>query len=222
MHSWTPQTAAPLDDRVRALKMLATDFPVVGWQVCVSQLERHQVNVSSHRPRWGDHASELVNEVAEDEELAFIRSALDLALAWKQHDEKTLGDLIEHLDGMSDHDQNRVWSLVDAWAETTAGDKAKAELSERIGRYTYSLRKSPGSLTSSVQDAARATQKDCSRVIRSSAMDGCLQSRGWQASTMRPTTKRVTTMSGRSTTSEYMSFAARAWRRSGRATDGRV
>ena len=157
-HSWTPQTAAPLDDRIRCLKMLTGKFPAVGWQICNTQLERHAIDVSSHRPRWRDCATG-VSEVSEDEELAFIRSVLDLAMAWPEHDENTLGDLIEHLDGMSEQDRGRVWSLVDTWAETTADDKAKADLSERISRFVYSLRNSPGGLTVAIQEAARAARK---------------------------------------------------------------
>ena len=157
-HSWTPQTAAPLDDRIRCLKMLAREFPAVGWQICNTQLERHAIDVSSHRPRWRDCATD-VSEVAEDEELAFIRSVLDLTMAWPEHDENTLGDLIEHLDGMSEQNRTGVWSLVDTWAETTADGKAKADLSERISRFVYSLRNSPGGLTVAIQEAARAARK---------------------------------------------------------------
>ena len=154
-HPWTPQTAAPLDDRIHGLKMLARDFPAVGWQICVTQLERHQIDVSSHRPRWRNYASAFGRQVTEDEEFAFMRSVLDLALAWPEHNQKTLGDLIEHLDEFSDQDQSRVWSVIDAWAETEADDKAKADLRERISRYVYSMRKFQGDLTVAAQEAAR-------------------------------------------------------------------
>jgi hypothetical protein len=38
----------------------------------------------------------------------FTRKALDLALAWPKHDQKTLGDLIERLGGMPEDDQAAV------------------------------------------------------------------------------------------------------------------
>ena len=51
-------------------------------------------------------------------ELEFVRRALDLALAWPEHGETTLCDVIEHLDESSDQDQSRVWNLIDSWADT--------------------------------------------------------------------------------------------------------
>ena len=162
-HSWTPQTAAPLDERIRGLKMLAGDFPAVGWQICVRQLECHRTDASSHRPRWRDYASG-VSEVSEREEVAFMRSALDLALAWPEHDEKTIGDLIEHLDQFSDQDQSQVWRLIDAWAEAETDDTAKAKLRERISRGLFSMRKLRGHLTVAAQESAREA---CEKLVSS-------------------------------------------------------
>lgn len=137
-HSWTPQTASPLDDRIRCMKMLARDFPAVGWRICIAQLARHETNVSSRRPRWRDSASTHVHQVSEREELAFIRGALDLALAWPEHDEKTLADLVENIADFPEPDRSRVWSLVDAWAASDATDEARAALRERIARAVWS------------------------------------------------------------------------------------
>ena len=179
-HSWTPQTAAPLADRIQGLEVLARDFPAVGWQICVTQLERHEVDVSSHRPRWRDFSTESVGAVSEHEEFEFMRNALDLALAWPEHDEKTLGDLVEHLDGLSGQDQSRVWSLIDAWAETGADDKAKAELRERISRYVFSMRKFGGGLTATAQEAAR---RACEQLVSSDPVirHGWLFEKPWVA-----------------------------------------
>ena len=36
--SWMPQTAAPLEQRIKVLEMLTNDFPDIGWQICIEQL----------------------------------------------------------------------------------------------------------------------------------------------------------------------------------------
>ena len=67
----------------------------------------------------------------------FTRKALDLALAWPRHDQKTLGDLVERLTGMIEEDQAKVWDVIDTWASSETDEKAKAELRERIRRFAF-------------------------------------------------------------------------------------
>ena len=57
----------------------------------------------------------------------FTRKALDLALAWPQHDQKTLGDLIEGIEAMPQSDRELVWDLIDKWAESKADDNAQSQ-----------------------------------------------------------------------------------------------
>lgn len=58
---------------------------------------------------------------------------IDLAFSWPRHDERTLGDLVERLDGMLDEaDRLSVWNIIDDWSETQADEEAKAELREII------------------------------------------------------------------------------------------
>ena len=65
----------------------------------------------------------------------FARKALDLALGWPKHDESTLGDLVERLDGMCDQDRSAVWDLIESWSQDgTTDDQARAVLRERIRR----------------------------------------------------------------------------------------
>ena len=55
---WMPQTAASLNDRIKALEALCRRFPDVGWQVCIQQFEgRHQIGGYSARPRWRSDAA---------------------------------------------------------------------------------------------------------------------------------------------------------------------
>ena len=36
--SWMPQTAASLEDRMKALETLTDRIPDIGWQICIAQL----------------------------------------------------------------------------------------------------------------------------------------------------------------------------------------
>ena len=56
--SWLPQTAAPLDDRIKAFETLCRRFRGVGWQICIQQFEDpQQIGHPSDRPRWRNDAA---------------------------------------------------------------------------------------------------------------------------------------------------------------------
>ena len=139
--SWLPRTAASLAERKRSLETLTTRFRDVGWQVCIAQLNTGpQFAFSNYRPRWRDDASGA-GRIATHEQLhEFTRKSLDLALAWPNHDQRTLGDLVGLLQGLPDADQLRIWDLIDAWGDAEADDKAKARLRERIRRCAFTRR----------------------------------------------------------------------------------
>jgi addiction module HigA family antidote len=133
--SWMPQTAASLDQRCKVLELVMKRYPDIGWQVCIEQFDPGaRVGHCSYRPHWRSDASGAGQPIETWKEIReFERKALDLALAWPKHDETTLGDLVERLDGMAEEDHAKLWKLIDDWAanrETT--DKARATLRERI------------------------------------------------------------------------------------------
>ena len=138
-----PQTAASLEERIMALEMLTDPdrFPDVGWQICIAQLQTSSSIIDSYRPRWRSDASGAGRWVTEREECdAFTRKALDLALEWPKHDQKTLGDLVEQLPVISEEDQTLVWDLIDTWADSEADEKGKADLRERIRVLAFTRR----------------------------------------------------------------------------------
>ena len=132
---WMPQTAASLDDRIKVLELLVRRFPKISWQICMQQIESHQRAIPSYRPRWRTDAAGAGGVVTELEIMKFACRALDLALAWPEHDSATLGDLIQRLRGMSDDYQAAVWDLVDTWSQTETNESAKADLREQIRRF---------------------------------------------------------------------------------------
>ena len=156
--SWCPQTAAPLEYRLKGLEMLADKFPDVGWQICIQQFEPGpQIGIPSYRPRWRSDASGAGYPVIETEMCKFVGKAVDLALAWPQHNSTTLGDLVQRLNGMSDKDQSAVWDLVDIWSKTETDDAAKAQLRERIRDFALTKRGRLRKLKGATRHRARET-----------------------------------------------------------------
>jgi addiction module HigA family antidote len=155
--SWMPQTAAPLDDRKKVLEVLVSKCPAIGWEVCVAQFAPGQrIGDYSHRPRWRSDASGAGQPLLTGQEIhEFGRKALDLALTWPSHDEKTVGDLIENLQGLPKEDQETIWNLVEKWAATEADESRKATLRERIRRFAFLRRSIKQGLTAETKDRAR-------------------------------------------------------------------
>ena len=136
--SWLPQTAAPLNDRIKTLEMLCGRFPGIGWEICVQQIASgNQIGCFSDRPRWRTDAAGAGHGVSGRERYEFFRKALDLALAWPKHDGVTLGALVDRLEYVPDKDQLTIWNLIDNWSRTETNDKAKATLRERIRRTVF-------------------------------------------------------------------------------------
>ena len=159
--SWLPQTAASLEKRITALEMLTDRFPDIGWRVCIHQFQTiPRIAHPSYRPRWRSDASGAGMRVTEGEErYEFTRKALDLALAWPKHNQKTLGQLVDRLPRMPEEDQNTVWDLIDTWADSDADEKAIASLRERIRRLAFTRRGRLHGLKDATKDRAHIAYK---------------------------------------------------------------
>jgi len=153
--SWMPQTAASLEQRLKVLEKLVKRFPDVAWEVCIEQIKPGtRTGEYTYRPRWRSDASGAGHVVTREEDYGFYRKALDLLLDWQTHDEETLGDLVESLEGMSDDDQQKVWDLIEGWREN-AHDSAKAALRERIRRFAFTRRGRRLKFGEAMRDRAR-------------------------------------------------------------------
>ena len=136
-----PRTAVSLGEWIQSLQILTERFPDVGWRVCLAQLSTGpQFSIPSHRPRWRDDSSLAGQGVTPEEVHAFRLKAFELVLAWPNHDQGTLGDLVKLLHDLPDEDQLKVWDLIDAWANSEAEDEAKASLRERIRWFAFTWR----------------------------------------------------------------------------------
>ena len=158
--AWMPQTAATLQERMTSLEALTKRFPDIGWQICLEQLRAgSRFGNHSYRPRWRSDATDAGQPVKTNHEiLEFTRKALDLALAWPQHDQKTLGDLVEGIEAMPQNDRAIVWDLIDKWAESKADNNAKAKLAEQIRRFALTQRARRRELDEDITDRARAAR----------------------------------------------------------------
>ena len=135
------QTAASLDERNRALEWLAKKFPDVGWQVCIDRFKPYfRVSHFSARPHWRTTTG-MDKALTKEEMQKVTHKAIELVLGWRNHDERTLGDLIELLGVLGTEPRNRIWELVSTWNDTRATDAEKAKLCERIRR-TVLMRRS--------------------------------------------------------------------------------
>ena len=155
--SWLPQTAAPLDDRIKALEALCGRFPDIGWRICIQQFDvRQQIAFPSARPRWRNDAAGAGYGVTRVEWGEFVRRALDLAISWPTHDRTTLGDLVERLDAMPDEkDRSMVWNRIDEWLQTATDEKERAALREKIRRVVLTRRGLLHGLDADQRDRAR-------------------------------------------------------------------
>ena len=152
-----PRTAASLAERMQCLESLTKRFPDVGWQVCIAQLSAGpQFALSSHRPRWRDDVSDTGQGVTTEQFHEFRMKALDLVLQWPNHDQHTLGDLVELLNDLPDEYQIKILDLIDAWADAETDEQAKALLRERIRRFAFTRRGRRRGVRGDALDRARA------------------------------------------------------------------
>lgn len=155
--SWVPQTAATVENRGKMLEVLAREYPKVGWRLCLQQFDLHAtIGHYSARPRWRNDAAGAGQVVTIGERNRTIMKAVEICLSWPNHDERTLGDLVERLRGLMLEHQSRVWELVNAWMVLDPTDAAKASLRERIRRSTFTRRGRLQGLEKRVREQARA------------------------------------------------------------------
>lgn len=154
--SWLPQTAASVEQRTNALALVNREYPKVGWALCIDQFEPYsRTGDHSYRPRWRSDALGFGYSTSVPDHQAFVRSAVEFALAWPSHDETTLGDIVERLQELSDEHQVKAWQLIKSWAEKSNDDLAKASLREKIRRFAFTRRSRSRDLSETTTALAR-------------------------------------------------------------------
>uniref|UniRef100_A0A7V3KNK5 Uncharacterized protein n=1 Tax=candidate division WOR-3 bacterium TaxID=2052148 RepID=A0A7V3KNK5_UNCW3 len=99
---WFPQTCAPTNKRVAAVKTLLTEFPDVGWKLLVSLLPHQQSSSSGTRkPAWrstipDDWREGVTHREYWEQEAIYA----ELAVNHAKNDVSKLKELIEHLENL--------------------------------------------------------------------------------------------------------------------------
>ena len=168
--SWLPQTSASLDERIRSLQMLVKLYPDVGWRICVAQLKTGpQFASPSYRPHWSGDASGAGRGVTRSDFHLFRREALDIVLSWTDHDQGTLGELVELFHNFGDEERIRVWKLIEDWAVSERDDEARASVRERIRQYALTRRSRRHGVSEEALERARVVYdllEPCDPVVR--------------------------------------------------------
>ena len=142
--------------RERGLETLNREFPEVGWDVCLHQLrDGPGVVFDNYRPCWRADSLGAGKEVSHRERYRFAYKALQLLLARRNHDERTLGDLIHCLDAMDRGSQAQVLRLIDEWTAQTNDAMAKARLREVTRRCFFAPNSSGRELDAAITSQAR-------------------------------------------------------------------
>jgi hypothetical protein len=136
---WLPQTAATLDQRIDALDLLVRNSPSVGWRIALRQFDPSEtIGRYNARPTWRRDAAGVGYGVPSDEAYLMLRRAVDVAISWQSHNERTLGDLIGCLSNIPE-DQDSVWDAVSKWIAGNPDNTAKSMLRERIRQSTMTV-----------------------------------------------------------------------------------
>ena len=140
--AWMPQTAASHEVRRRVIEQIATRLPKVAWKVCIDQLDTgHRHGGYSHKPKWRNDGHGYGEPLTTwGPIMAFVRDMVEMALRWKQaYTSDMISDLVNCLPGLTSEHRERVWTIVEGWAEG-ASDADKAIVREQIRKRLLSRR----------------------------------------------------------------------------------
>jgi plasmid maintenance system antidote protein VapI len=157
--SWMPQTAASIEARNAVMAALCRDYPRTGWRLIVEQIgTHHAIGHYSARPEWRNDASGAGEPVKTNQEIILVaEEAMRLAMAWPQHDQRTFGDLVEHMDFIPPDEQEKIWVMIIHWAQSDISDDARHQLRERIREVALTRRAQiRGSVTANINKAREA------------------------------------------------------------------
>lgn len=140
--SWMPQTAADLETRIALVKRIISKYPDVGWKICVYQFDsRNTIGNYNNKPNWRADGYGFGEPISESNQIkSFIDEMVSLALSRNEYSLSMLTDLVDRLRDLNEIDQERIWSIIQEWAETTTSDKDKALLREKIRVTLFSRR----------------------------------------------------------------------------------
>lgn len=133
--SWMPQTSANLESRIKLVKRILVKYPDIGWKICIEQLNtRGQIGDYSYKPKWRTDGYGYGEPLQDRTQVkTFIDEIITLALSREYYSLSMLIDLLDRFDGINEHNQKIIWSIIEKWAKAKATtDAEKAQLREKI------------------------------------------------------------------------------------------
>ncbi|WP_223437896.1 MULTISPECIES: HigA family addiction module antitoxin [unclassified Pseudomonas] len=133
--AWMPQTAADIEMRLKAVRMLLDKHPAIGWKVCLQQFGDFgdRVGHYNHKPKWRQDGYGHGEPFKTWEQIhAFVRETVALALCRTSYTAEMLCDLVSRLRSLASDDQGRVWGIIEEWHDNGATDEDIAKVREKI------------------------------------------------------------------------------------------
>lgn len=164
--AWMPQTAAPLDVRIKVLRQLGRRYPMVAWKICVRELRPgHDTGDYSHKPAWRNDGYGFGEPVSTwGPIMSFKRDVAEMVINWpSEYRQEMLCDLVNCLLGFSPAHQTMVWRIIGTWSER-ASDEDKASLREHIRRSLLSRARKPKAQEETFAALSREAKIVCAKL----------------------------------------------------------
>lgn len=99
---WLPQTIAPIEKRVAAVRTLLNEIPDIGWKLLVNLLPQyHPVSFGTRRPAWRTIIpDDWCQSVTIREHWEQVSAYVDLAINEAKKDSTKLAKIIDHLENL--------------------------------------------------------------------------------------------------------------------------
>lgn len=139
--AWKPHTAASVEQRCEVLEMLCSQYPEIGWKLCIQPLVPGSSFTSgTYRPNWRAYASGAGNTATREEIRRYGFKCLELVLSWPSHTVKTLKGLVDCLPSIENKDSEKVIEQVRSWLDSSPNDEDIVELREHVRTKTMTTR----------------------------------------------------------------------------------
>lgn len=114
--SWHPETTVAIEGRIEALKLIAKEFPDVGWRICLAQVNQHQrMATPNSRPTYRSIGITGRRTVTYGEIWQVEAAAWEILLNPASPTPGKFVDLIHALEGMEDIQKVQLVKALDHW-----------------------------------------------------------------------------------------------------------
>jgi hypothetical protein len=140
--SWMPHTTAPLEQRIKSLKLLLSRHPTVGWKLLMALLPHGSESIIINpAPEWRFWAEGWNRGVSPKEYWLFVQALIRLATATATHTPEKWIDLIGHLVFLPRDELEQVLEGLECAAKTDLAAYLRRKLwdvlREEVQRFRY-------------------------------------------------------------------------------------